>query len=151
MKERRLVGIWLVAAYFFAKAAVVAFLAARAVYAPADALESLKMICEVLPAVGRINAGPDGSVVIAFMFAVFGLVVGICILARQKWAAAYIVFYHGFALIWFLIATFGLKMIGFNSSTDLLSSTHFKFEAAASLLMVAYLFQPRVLRSFGFS
>jgi uncharacterized protein YybS (DUF2232 family) len=109
------------------------------------------MIREVLPAVGRIDAGPDVSVVIAFMFAVFGLVVGICILARQKWAAAYVVIYHGFDLIWFLIATLGLKMIGFDSSTDFLSSAHFRFEAAASLLMVAYLFQPRVLRSFGFS
>ena len=151
MSERRFIGIWLMAAYFFAKAGVVSALATTVAHSPTDASGPLQTIRVLLPLVQRLNAGPTASVVVALVLAAFGAVVGVCILARQKWAAVYVVVYHGFALIWFLLATLGLRVIGLDTFPEMLSSPIFQFEVASSLLMVGYLLQPRVMRSFGFS
>ena len=146
-----MIGIWAVATYFFAKAGFVCALVITAFRNPSAAPQSLNSLRALLPMLRRLNAGPDASLIIASLLALFGLVVGVCLIARQKWAAGYIVAYHGIALIWFLMASLGLKMIGLGTSSQVLSSPYINYEIASSLLMVAYLLQPRVMRSFGFS
>lgn len=151
MPEGRQIGMWLVAAYFFAKATLVADKVATAYLTPSKAPTALAAIREILPIVRRLDAGLDFSLMIALAFALFGVVVGVCVLRHQKWAAGYIVAYHGIVLVWFLTAMLGLRAMGFDSSSSMLSSSYGKTEMLASLFMVVYLVQPNVRRSFGFS
>jgi len=151
VSERRHIGIWFVAAYFFAKAALIAVKAATAFFSPSEAPKALATIREILPLIRRLDLGPNLSLIVALAFVLFGIVVGVCVLRHQKWAAGYIVAYHGIALLWFLAVSLGLKTIGFDSAPSMLSSPYGKVEVLASLLMVVYLFQPDVRRSFGFS
>ncbi len=151
MPEKRLIGIWLVAAYFFVKAA---FLGTQVVTAMGDVSarsDAIKTIGDLLPLVSRLDTGPSSSLALAALFVVFGTVVGVCILIRQRWAAAYVVAFHGIALVWFLLATLGLHFVGLPKSPDAISSPYARYEIVASVLMVTYLLQPRVMRAFGFS
>jgi hypothetical protein len=150
VSENRQIGIWLVAAYCFAKAALVADKAATAFLAPSKAPTALAAIREMLPLVRRLDAGLDFSLVIALAFVLFGVVVGVCVLRHEKWAAGYIVADHGIALLWFLAATLGLRAMGLDSPSSILTSSYGKAEVLASLFMVVYLVQPNVRRSFGF-
>lgn len=151
MSERRQIGIWFVAAYFLVKAALIAFDGATAFFIPSKAPEALAAIREMVPLVRRLDSGPNVSLIIALAFVLFGIIVGVCVLKRQKWAAGYIVAYHGIALLWFLAVSLGLRVVGLDSPTSMLSSPYGKVEILASLLMIAYLVQPEVMRSFGFS
>ncbi len=151
MPEKQLLGIWLVAAYFFVKAAFIGGLVITAMRTSPTGSESWQSIRDLLPLVSRLDAGPGSSLVIASLLALFGAFVGVCLLVRQKWAAAYVVAFHGIALIWFLLATLGLKFVGLQTSLGSLSSPYAKYEMVASLLMVAYLLQPKVMRAFGIS
>lgn len=151
MSERRLIGIWLVATYFFAKATLIAVMVATAFGNPSEASRPLTTIRELLPLVRRLDAGPNLSLIVASLFVLFGIVVGACVVMRQKWAAGYIVAYHGIALLWYLAVSLGLKVMGLDSFSEILSSPYGKAEILASLLMIVYLVQPNVRRSFGFS
>ncbi len=151
MSERRQIGIWFVAAYFFAKAVLIAVKAATALFSPSEAPKALAAIREMLPLVRRLDSGPNLSLIVALAFVLFGIVVGVCVLKRQKWAAGYIVAYHGIALLWFLAVSLGLRVMGFDPSSSTLTSPYGKVEILASLFMVVYLVQPDVRRSFGFS
>jgi len=151
MSERRLIGIWFVAAFFFARAMFYSVTVAIAIVSPSDASRPLATIRAMIPLVRRLDAGPNLSLIIASLFVVFDIVVGVCVLTRQKWAAGYIVAFNGIALLWYLAVSLGLKVMGIDSSSEILSSPYGKAEILASLLMVVYLIQPKVRRSFGFS
>jgi uncharacterized protein YybS (DUF2232 family) len=151
MSESRQIGLWLVAGYFFAKSALITVNVATAFFEPSETHTALATIREIIPLVRRLDPGPDFSLTIGLAFVLFGIVVGVCVLRHQKWAAGYIVAYHGIALLWFLVASLGLRAIGFDSSPPMLTSSYGNAEMLASLFMVVYLLQPNVRRSFGFS
>ena len=151
MPKERLIGIWLVAAYFLAKAAFLGAVVLTAIRDVSARSDSIGTIDDLLPLLRRLDTGPGSSLAFAALFVVFGAAVGVCLLTRQKWAAAYVVAFHGIALVWFLLASLGLHFVTLQKSPDALSSPYAKYEIVASLLMVAYLLQPRVMRAFGFS
>lgn len=148
--EKIPVGIWLIAGYFAAKSAWVAALVFVGTANPPFASKAVATIAEILPVVRRINANDRVSLGIAFLLVLFGLALTVCVLLRQKWTAGYIVVYHGIALVWYVAASLGLRLVGLESGTTLFASHYMQIDALASLLMVAYLLQPTVQRSFGF-
>jgi hypothetical protein len=151
MERRRLVGLWGVSAYFILKSIIVAVLASKVLLAPDLASDALETMRTVLPLLKRLGLEPAPSSIIALAFTIFGFVVAFGIAARQKWAAGYVVAYHGIALVRYIAVVSLLKGAGWDNSLDSLSSPYVQFDIVSSLLMVAYLLRPIVREEFGFS
>jgi len=148
---RSLSGLWLIAAYFAAKSCVLLILVLSLALSVGNASSVLAIMREVLPLLTRLDASPQVSVVLALSFAMFGVALSVSIVTRKKWAAAYVVLYHGIAVVRFLLAILFLKSVGWGVSSRELSSRYMQVEILASLLMVAYLLHPEVRRAFGFT
>ena len=142
IQKRTLIGLWAIAGYFVSKSIVVAALASKALIMPDHASGALETLRTILPLLKRLYLDPTPSAIVAYLLAVFGCAVAYGILARKQWAAAYVVAFHGIALIRGIAGLFLLKLIGLGGYSDPLSSTWVDAEIASSLFMVGYLLRP---------
>jgi hypothetical protein len=144
-------GLSGIAGYFVVKSFSIALLATTILLSPDRSPKSADMIRTILPIVKRIDLDPASSAIIALMFALFGLVVVVGIVARQRWAGAYVVAYHGIALVRYLAVAFIVKKMGLDGVSYPVMSRYDQFDSVCSLLMVAYLLTPVARKEFGFS
>ena len=147
----RLSGLKLVAAYFFAKSAVLVAAASTALISPSLRLRSLGIAGIIAPIIQKLDFSLEMSLAVAFAFAAFAFVLGLGVLERQKWVAGYITVFHGIELARFLVGMLILKSMGMSVLLPPVPMPYLEFEIVSSLFMVAYILRPEVMRSFGFS
>jgi hypothetical protein len=144
MQKKRLFGLWLIAAYFGIKGAVLAFLVIQGHLDPSRTDQCISTMEKLVPFLSRIRDNASLSLAAGAFFSVFGFVICFGVLVRHIYAIAYILTFHGLALLQFLGAKAIFSWIGWNDVGPNLSSLSVKIQLVASLLMVLYLLSPPV-------
>lgn len=150
MARKPMLGIWLISIYCFSKSVYELVEVIRGWLVPVTREVVLLQLQNLVPMVRRLNEGFEVSSCVAVVYALFGLILGLCLLARKKWAYVYIFLTHGLALFWYVIATYALAKIGLDPSSGILNTSIMKIEIVCGILMTAYLVQPSTILSYGF-
>ena len=137
--------MWLIAAYFGAKASILAYVVFRAYTDPARSNDCVAIMEKLVPILADIHGSAALIIPGGLFFSVFGFAICFGVLARSIYAIGYVLAFHGLALLQFLGAKLLFHWIGLNDSGPSLSSPTVKFQIVADLLMVLYLLSPSVL------
>lgn len=144
MQKKRLFGLWLVAAYFGVKGAILGYLVIQAHFDPLRTTQCIGAMGELIPFLTRIHDNASLSLAAGAFFSVFGITICFGVLVRNIYAIAYILAFHGLALLQLLGAKVIFRWIGWNDVGPNLSLFSVKIQLVASLLMIIYLLSPPV-------
>ena len=144
MQKKRLFGLWLIAAYFGVKGAILAYLVIQAHVDSSRTSQCIGAMEGLVPFLARIHDNASLSLAAGTLFSVLGIIICIGVLLRHIYAIAYILAFHGLALLQFLGSKVIFSWIGWNEVGPNLSLPSVKIQLVASLLMVLYLLSPPV-------
>jgi hypothetical protein len=144
------VGIWLIAAYWFARSGVVILMwqMARSNSGPGW---SIGLIKGLAPFLWMLHPNPDQCLTFAPASAAVGIAAGIGVLLHQKWALAIIAFDRVFPFLRFIVFLPVLMYLDKSALSSINASSLKLFDFAFTAFMAYYFFQPDVRRSFGFT
>jgi hypothetical protein len=149
-KGRRL-GVWAIAAYWFARSAAVAIMLLKARTDPGFAPRAIKFANAFGPFMWVPRLDSELCLAIAPASVLVGIGTGIGILLYQKWALVIIAFDRVIPLIRFLVFLPLLLMFNKGALSSINDSPLKLLDITSTLLMAAYLLKSDVRPLFGLS